>query len=171
MHINLTFLLPSGGLAPTGSPTGDCASSPGQIYSRSATYSDQYAIMYSWYFPKDSPASGLGHRHDWENIVVWLSEQSESASLLGVAASAHGEYATSTTPELEGDAPLIEYISYFPVNHQLDSTESRGGQQPLVAWESLPEAAQQALANTDWGDANVPFIEANFVNDLAEASL
>ena len=46
--------------------------------------------MYSWYMPKDSPSSGLGHRHEWENVVVWLSGQSESATLRGVAISAHG---------------------------------------------------------------------------------
>ncbi|KAE9106020.1 hypothetical protein PF010_g12585 [Phytophthora fragariae] len=29
--------------------------------------------MYSWYFPKDSPSSRMGHRHDWEHVVVWIN--------------------------------------------------------------------------------------------------
>ena len=127
--------------------------------------------MYAWYWPKDEPSDGLGHRHDWESIVVWLDSESTDATLQGVAASAHGDYATSTSPSLEGDGPLIEYISYWPLDHQLTFTSTVGGQQPLIAWESLPTVAQEALADTDWGDANVPFIDANFENNLAEASL
>jgi hypothetical protein len=38
-----------GGLAPTGSPTGDCSSSTGQVYVRGAQYGSRYGIMYSWY--------------------------------------------------------------------------------------------------------------------------
>ena len=54
---------------------------------------------------------------------------------------------------------------------RLGFTSTVGGQQPLFAWESLPAVAQQALANTDWGAANVPFIDANLANNLAEAAL
>ena len=25
------------------------------------------------YFPKDSPSDGLGHRHDWEGVIIYLS--------------------------------------------------------------------------------------------------
>ena len=38
------------------------------------------AIMYAWYMPKDQPAhsaTGSGHRHEWENTVVWVSDDSE----------------------------------------------------------------------------------------------
>jgi hypothetical protein len=140
----------SGGLAPTGSPSGDCSSSTGQIYARATTYEAYYAIMYAWYMPKDSPISGIGHRHDWEGIVVWLSSESSSASLVGVAASAHGDWDFKANPALSGTSPLIEYISYFPLDHQLAFTSTVGGKQPLIAWESLPVVAQLALANTDW---------------------
>ena len=23
--------------------------------------------------PKDEPSDGLGHRHDWEGVIIWLS--------------------------------------------------------------------------------------------------
>lgn len=127
--------------------------------------------MYAWYWPKDQLIPGLGHRHDWESIVVWLSDESMSASFLGLAVSAHGGYATSTSPDLSGSSPLIQYVSYFPLNHQLDFIWAKGGQQPLIAWESMPAVAQQALADTDWGAANVPFTEANFLKNLGKASL
>lgn len=48
-------------------------------------------------------------------------------------------------------------------------TSTRGGQQPLIAWESLPAAAKTALTNTDFGDANVPFKDSSFANNLAAA--
>lgn len=104
--------------------------------------------MYSWYMPKDSPSTGLGHRHDWENVVVWLSAQTTSATITGVAISAHGEYQKEASPSLQGTSPKIGYISYFPVNHQLIATSDLGGQQPLIAWDSLTAAARTAIENT-----------------------
>lgn len=91
-----------GGLAPTGSSNGQCSSSTGQVYARAATYNGAYAIMYSWYMPKDSPSDGLGHRHDWENIVVWLTDATTSATVRGVAISAHGGYQKPSPPSLDG---------------------------------------------------------------------
>ncbi|KAF4553353.1 Hypothetical protein D9617_7g030800 [Elsinoe fawcettii] len=158
-----------GGLATSGSSNGDCASSPGQVYARSGTSNGRFGIMYAWYFPKDAPGAGLGHRHDWESIVVWLSGSTGTPSILGVSASAHGDFQKNTSPNLSGTSPLIRYYSTWPVNHQLGYTSTRGGQQPLVAWESLTSAARTALTNTDFGSANVPFKDANFANNLAEA--
>jgi len=127
--------------------------------------------MYSWYMPKDSPSSGLGHRHEWENVVVWLSSASTSATVLGVAASQHGDHVKSTSPNMSGTHPTIGYISYWPVNHQMIFTSTVGGSQPLIAWESLPEAARTALTNTNFGDATVPFKDSTFTNQLAKAAL
>lgn len=127
--------------------------------------------MYSWYMPKDSPSTGLGHRHDWENVVVWLSSNTASATLLGAAISAHGDYGKTTTPELQGTRPKIGYISYYPVNHQLIATDELGGEQPLIAWESMTQAAKTAIETTDFGDATPSFRDSNFQSYLAEAAL
>jgi hypothetical protein len=125
--------------------------------------------MYSWYMPKDSPSGGLGHRHDWENIVVWLSSASTTATLRGVAISAHGDYQKTTSPPLEGTRPKIGYRSTWPVNHQLIATDSLGGQQPLIAWDSMTAAARSAIENTDFGAATPSFRDSNFGNYLSEA--
>lgn len=108
--------------------------------------------MYAWYWPKDEPSTGIGHRHDWESIVVWLSSESTSATLNGVAVSGHGGFTTSTSPDLSGTRPLIRYYNTWPLDHQLGFTSTVGDEQPLIAWESLPTVAQEALANTDWGE-------------------
>jgi len=125
--------------------------------------------MYSWYMPKDSPSSGLGHRHDWENIVVWLSSQSETATLRGVAISAHGDYQKETNPPRNGNRPKIGYVSMWPVNHQLIASDTQGGEQPLIAWESLTPAARSAIETTDFGSATPSFRDNNFQSYLASA--
>jgi hypothetical protein len=175
--LKLTITI-SEGLSPTGDPAGDCLNSPGQIYARSEAYNGAFAIMYSWYWPKDEPSElegdlGIGHRHDWEGIVVWLSEESTSATILGVAASAHGGWDPETSGvSYSGSGPLIQYYSIDGIlDHSLGFTTTVGAQQPLVAWESLDSTIQSALADTDWGDAIVPFIDANFANNLAAAEL
>ncbi|KAH7058750.1 necrosis inducing protein [Macrophomina phaseolina] len=161
----------SGGLEPSGGSSDGCSSSTGQVYARAESYNSAFAIMYAWYMPKDEPSDGLGHRHDWESIVVWLSEESTSATLLGVSASAHGGFSANTSPNLSGTSALIRYFSTWPLDHQLGFTSTVGGQQPLIAYESLTDAARTALENTDFGSANVPFKDANFENNLAEAEL
>jgi hypothetical protein len=71
---------------------------------------------------------------------------------------------------LDGYRSKIEYFSNWPVNHQLGLTSTQGGEQPLIAWESMTEAARAALSTTDFGSANVPFKDDNFVNNLDKAA-
>ncbi|KAL4907868.1 hypothetical protein BDW74DRAFT_113138 [Aspergillus multicolor] len=169
----------SGGLEPTGGSSSDCDSSTGQIYARSTmadgtdgTYGA--AIMYAWYFPKDEPSTGLGHRHDWEGVIIWLSDSASTSAdnILAVCPSAHGDWDCSTDGYTLSDSthPLIRYYSDWPVNHQMGLTSTVGGTQPLIAWESLPSAASTALEDTDFGSANVPFKDANFDNNLSAAT-
>ena len=121
--------------------------------------------------PKDEPEDEVGHRYDWENIVVWIDDPNVAApNLLGVAASAHGGYQANTSPSLAGTSPLIEYISYFPLDHQLAFSSTVGGQQPLIAWESLTAAAQDTLNTFDFGSAVVPFRDDNFQSYLEQAA-
>lgn len=74
--------------------------------------------MYAWYWPKDEPSDGLGHRHDWESSVVWLSAESTEATIVGAAASAHGGFQTTTVPDLSGEGLLVQYYSVWPLDHQ-----------------------------------------------------
>ncbi|RAL64760.1 hypothetical protein DID88_001791 [Monilinia fructigena] len=152
---------------------GHCSSSPGQVYVRGAQSGSHYAVMYSWYFPKDEPSTGIGHRHDWEGVIVWLKSGSatDASNIVAVCPSAHGKWDCSTNGySLSGTSPLIKYESVWPLDHSAGLTNEVGGQQPLIAWESLTDAARTALTNTDFGAANVPFKDANFDNNLGKAT-
>ncbi|KAL2889784.1 putative necrosis- and ethylene-inducing protein2 precursor protein [Ceratocystis lukuohia] len=162
-----------GGLSPTGSPSGLCTQSTGQVYVRGAWYGSQYGIMYSWYMPKDEPSTGLGHRHDWENAIIWIdSPDVTSPKIVGLSTSAHGGYATiksDFSSHFNGNSAFIEYISNWPINHQLVISTTQGLMQPLIAYESLTYQARYTLENWDFGSANVPFKEANMASNLEKA--
>ena len=122
--------------------------------------------------PKDEPSTGLGHRHDWEGVIVWLSSPTATtaANILAVCPSAHGNWDCTTSFSLSGTGPLIQYESIWPIDHSMSTTTTVGGQQPLIAWESLPTVAQTALSDMDFGSAIVPFIDAHFATNLAAAT-
>lgn len=119
--------------------------------------------------PKDEPSSGLGHRHDWENCVVFLTSSSSDAEFVSMVVSQHGDYDADSSPTFSGTNPYVGYISYWPVNHQLIFTDTLGGTQPLIAWDELTDAARDALDTTDFGDATVSFKDSNFESYLADA--
>jgi hypothetical protein len=134
-------------------------------------------MMYSWYMPKDQPIEGGGagpHRHEWEEVVVWLSDDSPDAEFLGLAYSVHGDYDKVKGKDgikFDGSHPLIEYGYDGFTNHHLWLAEEKGGSQPLIDWNALPEAAQNGLQTGDFEDAHVPFNDENFQGKLKKASL
>ncbi|CAM4490675.1 NPP1 family protein [Paenibacillus tarimensis] len=162
----------SGGLNPTGGSSAGCNSSTGQVYSRSTWYNGVWAIMYAWYFPKDSPSSGLGHRHDWEAAVVWVDNPAAvNPKILSIAYSQHGDFkkAAPSSSNTSGTHPKIEYKSTWPINHAMFITNQIGGTQPLIGWDDMTAAARNALNTTNFGSANVPLNDSNFMSHLDKA--
>ncbi|KAF1772389.1 Necrosis inducing protein [Phytophthora cactorum] len=95
--------------------------------------------MYSWYFPKDSPSSGLGHRHDWEHVIVWIDNPSvENPKILAVTPSAHDGYSKEVPPKadcVDGTSVKVNYESQWP----------GGDFQDLIMWDQLSENARRAM--------------------------
>lgn len=123
--------------------------------------------------PKDEPSTNIGHRHDWEGAIVWLNSSTSTTvdNIVAVCPSAHGGWDCTTKGyTLSGTSPLIQYESIWPLDHSMGLTSVIGGQQPLIAWESLPAVASAALETADFGSANVPFKDANFVTNLGKAT-
>ncbi|KIL84557.1 hypothetical protein FAVG1_12082 [Fusarium avenaceum] len=164
----------SGGLQDTGNPSAGCRDkNKGQTYVRAAWHKGKFGIMYAWYFPKDQPNAGNvigGHRHDWENAVVWLDNpNNDNPKIVGFAASGHGNYARTSTPLREGDRVKVEYFTQLGLNHQLQMSNTRGDTHWLLQWESMTARGREALQNANFRSANVPFKDGNFVNNLDKA--
>jgi Necrosis inducing protein (NPP1) len=160
------------GLESTGSANGGCSSNGGQIYSRVAVVGGYCGVMYSWYFPKDGNVFS-GHRHDWENIVVWLSSCSSTATIKAISYSAHGGYSTVKQGSLDldgGTHPKVKYYQNGVYNFSLAPNRDAGGMHPLIAWGRLSVAARDSLQNANFGKANVPFKDGgNFTNNMNAA--
>jgi len=172
----LPMNLCSNGLKPTGSMNGECSKSIGQVYVRSATLKCRFAIMYSWYFPKDMHHDGLSldsHRHDWEQIVVWLSSQSLDARVTGVSFSSHKGWVkhAADKADFDNDHPKVKYFRVDKTrNHSLDKTSAKGGQQPLINWPQMSVAARDELNKPDlFGDASVKFRDDNHIGELVDS--
>jgi len=164
-----------GGLSNTGAPSGKCKGSGlgSQVYGRSGWHNDVWAIMYAWYFPKDMASSDLGHRHDWEHLVVFIDNPSvDEPKILGVSASSHDGYAKTTSVpagSLAGTTILVNYESVWPLDHELSLTTKPGETQPLIMWDQLTDAARNALSTTDYGSALMPMTDFWFSPKLDKA--
>lgn len=157
---------------------GGCGHNQGQVYVRSSETGGMLALMYSWYFPKDQNVDGpvnSGHRHDWENAIVWLSGGGDNPTVKGISYSQHGGYSKVTgkkESEWSGDRPKVAYYRILAVeDHCLGRTGVQGGQQPLIAWNALPQSARDTLNTYDFGKANVPFNDAHFQSNLEKAKI
>ncbi|KAG6614898.1 necrosis inducing-like protein NPP1 type [Phytophthora cinnamomi] len=83
----------SGGLKPTGKADGDCKGSGlgSQVYGRAAWNNGLWAIMYTWYFPKDQGSGDVGlvprnERHKWISAVVWINNPAvENPKIIAVS--------------------------------------------------------------------------------------
>ncbi|RAW34408.1 hypothetical protein PC110_g9305 [Phytophthora cactorum] len=165
----------SGGLKTKGAPSAGCKGSGwgSQVYGRSSWYNGVWAIMYSWYFPKDSPSTGLGHRHDWEHVIVWIDNpEIAEPKILAVTPSAHSGYSAQVPPDankVEGTSVKVKYLSKWPINHALESTGEGGDYQDLIMWGQMTDAAREGLSRTSFGDANVPMNDGNFESKLGRA--
>ncbi|KAI3392060.1 hypothetical protein diail_6289 [Diaporthe ilicicola] len=148
-----------GGLKPSGSQTGGCEdTAKGQTYARATQSNGKVAIMYSWYMPKDQTVDNVSagaHRHDFESVVIWLGN--DTTTVLGGAASGHGEYTITSGAVPGGDSPTVEYFATFPTNHEVQFTQTVGKTYPVSDWDAMPDDAKSALQDTDFGAANVPF--------------
>ncbi|XWW93648.1 hypothetical protein V2A60_001583 [Cordyceps javanica] len=163
----------SGGLKNTGAMNGHCSKSDGQVYVRGKSVSnDLFGIMYAWYMPKDQNVDGpgnLGHRHEWENIIVWLSSDKDNAEYKGVSYSGHGGYSFEKDKKyLDGSRPKIMYLTKGK-NHELEVGTKKGGEQPMIAWESMSDAARSSLNTYDFGKANCGINDKNFQGNLDKA--
>jgi hypothetical protein len=152
----------SSGLKLGGARNGECSSSPGQVYARHKDFPGKrvHGIMYAYYFPKDQVFDGIaagnsaGHRHDWEEVVVWVSWDWKSP--LGASMSGHGDY-TAASRDWNGSHYSVLYANGNTVDgisHEMRTNGSKDGyyQHPLANWYQLSNAVRDTLNNAVWLD-------------------
>ncbi|ETI42810.1 hypothetical protein PPTG_13769 [Phytophthora nicotianae INRA-310] len=165
----------SGGLHTSGKSRGKCGGSGhgSQVYGRSAWLKGVWVIMYSWYFPKDSPSHGLGHRHDWEEAIVFIDNPDVSEpKILGCSVSSHGGYARhAPCPPwvIDGTSLKVRYKHSWPKNHDLAITGDGGKFQDLIMWGQMTNDARRALNAVSFGSANTPFKDGTFQDKIEKA--
>jgi hypothetical protein len=89
--------------------------------------------------------------------------------VLAVCPSAHGGWIAARFGSVPAPALGSHIFSIWPIDDQCGLSTEIDGHQPLIAWESLPDAAREALETTDFGSATPPFRTANFTENLAAA--
>lgn len=181
----------NGGLKPTGSITGGCRSSNfldlSNTYHRYACINqggDQYcAHFYALYFLKDQILDGIksGHRHDWENVAIWT----KNGSVTHGSYSAHGSLTTKTFSELDKEGNHIKFVYHKDgvLTHAMRFAKSGEGAEnnygrfvtpDIVSWytmygDGVSNSDLRYKLNTyDYGKANVPIKDSNFLTNINE---
>ncbi|KAF4455801.1 hypothetical protein F53441_2000 [Fusarium austroafricanum] len=180
---------PDGNLNPghgaTGTPQGDCRD-PHQLensntYSRKRCNNGICAIMYETYYEKDQAVGGSflgGHRHDWENIVVFA----RGDDIIRVAPSCHGKYdgASNDFPK-DGTTPLLVYHKdgagthcyRFANDDDIAKPENPTGsffKAPLVGWNNWPSTDLRDKMLQNWNGGVGPKLDDEFENSLRSAA-
>ncbi|KAG3101184.1 hypothetical protein PI124_g11154 [Phytophthora idaei] len=129
--------------------------------------------MYSWYFPKDSPSPGLGHRHDWDHAIVSIDNPDvPDAKILACSVSSlsgYKKYNPCPPWVIDGTSLKVRYKHGWPMNHDLDTTGDGGTFQDLIMWDQMTNDARRALNSVSFGSANTPFNDGNFRPKLEKA--
>lgn len=160
----------SGGLKDSGSHNGNCSSMPGQIYARTAYTSDGFiAVMYAYYFAKDNgfPFPSIGHRHDWEHIVVWTKD----GAVVGASYSAHGDYRKTTSPSMVDSTHVTADYELDGFTHAIlpSNATSNLSVEGLISYARLSSEIRTLLDSYSWGSAVFPMKSSNFYQNIEES--
>ena len=162
------------GLQDSGSENGGCSSSPSaQAYARSACEGEFCGHMFAYYMPKDNgvPFPSLGHRHDFEEVVIWT----KNSTIIGAAYSAHGDYNYHNNPYMSGGRVNPAY-DLDGVTHSMatinNNDRDKGTVYPVASWDFMTDKARQAFNDTsNFTTSVVPFRNNNFYDKINEARL
>lgn len=174
----------NGGLKNSGPITGDCRAGhlgKANTYSQSLCKNGWCAYVYALYFEKDQGTAGvdrIGHRHDWECVVVFQKQGEERPRYL--AASRHGNFSTHPINEVPMDGNHVKIVYHkdgggthafrFAKWGEVPEAWSDGGwdKPGLVTLDRTRSDLQTKLSDADWGKANFP-LAGNLVHNINEA--
>ncbi|OWZ00059.1 Necrosis inducing protein NPP1 [Phytophthora megakarya] len=153
-----------------------CKGSPlgSQVYGRMIEYEGIVGIMYAWYFPRDFMISPvwIGHRHDWEHIIVWIDSLSERAEIVSVTAQSLLGYRTYSPPKaahMVRSSVKIKYTWLVQTQHYLTTTTKPGQFQDLIMWDNMTDAARESLEDTKFFWSKAPMNNDKFQDHIEKA--
>ncbi|MEU8847951.1 NPP1 family protein [Streptomyces sp. NPDC048564] len=142
-------------------------------YSRAKCNDGWCAVMYASYFEKDQITLGpaaLGHIHDWEHVIVWISNnQAEYVSV-----SQHNTYqlAARSAIRFDGTHPKIVYHKDGVSSHcfRFADTNDEPAENATgnwffprsVGWEGYPAGYRDKLMSADFGSATIKIDDGDF---------
>ncbi|KAL8334448.1 hypothetical protein RB598_008954 [Gaeumannomyces tritici] len=150
------------------------------VYSRARCNNGWCAIMYEYYFEKDQVVCGSfvgGHRHDWENIVVFVRDN----QVKRVAPSCHAEYKKATnSPRLEGQSAKVVYHKDGARTHcfrwataaddKIENYTGKWFQGKLVGWLGWPSVGLRDKAMKPYDGPNAKLPDGLFKEYLGRAA-
>lgn len=177
------------GLKTTGRITGDCRS--GNFLLTSNTLhryvcktwgGDQYCgHIYALYFEKDQLFDyfGGGHRHDWEHAAVWT----KNGIVTHGTYSSHGNQTTRPASELPFENGHLKIVYHkdgitthafrFAKNNEYAENPYGSFLTPtIVSWYQMEgdglsnQEMRSRLNSFDYGSANLPVKDSNFLNNI-----
>ncbi|MET8982674.1 NPP1 family protein [Streptomyces sp. NPDC004539] len=180
----------NGGLKPTGAVGGGCRTdhlANANTYGRAKCNNGWCGILYGMYFEKDQVSPGIGHRHDWESVVVWVRQGASKPSYL--AASRHGGFSVHPVNEVPMDGVHVKIVyhkdgagshafRFAKWDERPEAWGPNGGWDTpaLVSWDHFPRSndpsknLQDLLNRKDWGDrVNCPVQDSKFNGELNKA--
>ncbi|CZR46041.1 uncharacterized protein FPRO_11488 [Fusarium proliferatum ET1] len=130
---------------------------------------------YDYYFEADRKGdSTSGHRHDWENVVVFVRND----TIRRVVGSVHGKYHHRDNPLLQDGHPLIVYYKrpmtthglQFAKDKNLKKVENHYGEwviADLIGWDRFPtEKFRNKLSKYDYRRARFHLAYKRFLKSL-----
>ncbi|MDX6312422.1 MAG: hypothetical protein QOF44_1886 [Streptomyces sp.] len=172
------------GLALGGDVNGHCHDmaqlSNANTYSREKCNNGWCAVVYASYFEKDQATLGpaaIGHRHDWEHVVVWINNN----QVQYVSVSQHTSYAISAASgvRFDGSHPKIVYHKDGASTHDFrfantndEPAENATGNwfyPRLVGWEGYPAGYRDKLMSANFGDATIKITDGSFNSTLSNS--
>lgn len=149
-------------------------------YSREKCNNGWCAVMYASYFEKDQATYGplaIGHRHDWEHVIVWI--QNNQVQYVSVSQHSSYQVAAASAIRFDGTHPKIVYHKDGASTHDFrfansndDPPENATGGwffPRLVGWNGYPAGYRDKLMNADFGDATIKIKDGSFESNLAYA--
>ncbi|KAI0392893.1 NPP1-domain-containing protein [Xylariaceae sp. FL0594] len=177
----------AGGLPCGGAKNGHCRDESdldnNNVYSRQRCNNGWCGYLYGYYFEKDQSidgSCGVGHKNDWEHIVVWVKDGEDMPAYVAVSQHKGWEVRGRDDVRWQDTHPKVVYHQDGGLTHAFrfaneddDHIENHKGVWflgGLVSYYGFPNAEiRDSMLNNDWGAALPDIREDVFPGKLEDS--